>query len=140
MRDKSGTILCCDWRFLNGWGGARLFGGGFAERLRAMLEKKLHTPVELSVFAKSGLTTEEILQLFKRSDVRRAIAKADIITITGCGNDLVQAVQQYEEGGDEKKLLQASMHCQSNFSKMIQEIAQIKKAASAILRVFIEFI
>ncbi|MGG1697495.1 GDSL-type esterase/lipase family protein [Bacillus zhangzhouensis] len=107
--------------------GARLFGGGFAERFKAMLEKRLHTPVELSVFAKSGLTTEEILQLFKRSDVRRAIAKADIITITGCGNDLVQAVQQYEEGGDEKKLLQASMHCQANFSKMIQEIAQIKK-------------
>ncbi|MGX9291935.1 GDSL-type esterase/lipase family protein [Bacillus sp. A015] len=107
--------------------GARLFGGGFAERFRAMLEKKLHTPVELSVFAKSGLTTEEILQLFKRSDVRRAIAKADIITITGCGNDLVQAVQQYEEGGDEKKLLQATLHCQANFSKMIQEIAQIKR-------------
>ncbi|EKF36146.1 GDSL-type esterase/lipase family protein [Bacillus xiamenensis] len=107
--------------------GARLFGGGFAERYAVMLEKKLHTPVKLSVFAKSGLTTEDILQLFKQSDVRRAIAKADIITITGCGNDLVQAVLQYEEGGDEKTLLQASMHCQTNFSKMIQEIAQIKK-------------
>ncbi|MGP3739892.1 hypothetical protein ACTWKB_15670 [Bacillus sp. 4A_MP2] len=64
MRDKSGTILCCDWRFLNGWGGARLFGGGFTERYAAKLEKKLHIPVKLSVFAKSGLTTEEILSFF----------------------------------------------------------------------------
>ncbi|MEI4789657.1 GDSL-type esterase/lipase family protein [Bacillus sp. FJAT-53060] len=107
--------------------GARLFGGGFAEWYAAMVEKKLHSPVKLSVYAKSGLTTEEILQLFQRSDVRRAIAHADIITITGCGNDLVQAVLQYEKGEDEKKLLQASMHCQANFSKMIQEIAQIKR-------------
>ncbi|WP_226566604.1 GDSL-type esterase/lipase family protein [Bacillus stratosphericus] len=107
--------------------GARLFGGGFAERYAAMVEKKLHSPVKLSVYAKSGLTTEEILQRFKLSEVRRAIAQADIITITGCGNDLVQAVQQYEEGGDEKKLLQASMHCQANFTKMVQEIALIKR-------------
>ena len=106
--------------------GARLFGGGFTQRFRWMLEKKTHAPVELSVFAKSGLTTDEILQLFKRSEVRRAIPAADI-TITGCGNDLVQAVQQYEEGEDENKLLQAVMHCQANFSKMIQEIAQIKR-------------
>ncbi|UXO88557.1 MULTISPECIES: GDSL-type esterase/lipase family protein [Bacillus] len=107
--------------------GARLFGGGFVQRFWWMLEKKTHVPVELSVFAKSGLTTEQILQLFKRSEVRRSIAAADIITITGCGNDLVQAVQQYEESEDEKKLLQAVMHCQANFSKMIQEIAQIKR-------------
>lgn len=107
--------------------GARLFGGGFVQRFWWMLEKKTHAPVELSVFAKSGLTTEQILQLFKRSEVRRSIAAADIITITGCGNDLVQAVQQYEESEDEKKLLQAVMHCQANFSKMIQEIAQIKR-------------
>ncbi|MGM0957316.1 MAG: GDSL-type esterase/lipase family protein [Bacillota bacterium] len=107
--------------------GARLFGGGFAERYQWMLEKKTQASVELSVFAKSGLTTDQILQLFKRSDVRRAIAPADIITITGCGNDLVQAVQQYEEGDDEKKLLQATLHCQANFSKMIQEIAHIKR-------------
>ncbi|MEK3938084.1 MULTISPECIES: GDSL-type esterase/lipase family protein [Bacillus] len=107
--------------------GARLFGGGFAERYQWMLEKKTQASVELSVFAKSGLTTDQILQLFKRSDVRRAIAPADIITITGCGNDLVQAVQQYEEGEDEKKLLQATLHCQANFSKMIQEIAHIKR-------------
>lgn len=107
--------------------GARLFGGGFVQRFWRMLEKKTHAPVELSVFAKSGLTTEQILQLFKRSEVRRSIAAADIITITGCGNDLVQAVQQYEESEDEKKLLQAVMHCQANFSKMIQEIAQIKR-------------
>lgn len=107
--------------------GARLFGGGFAERYQWMLEKKTQASVELSVFAKSGLTTDQILQLFKRSDVRRAIAPADIITITGCGNDLVQAIQQYEKGEDEKKLLQATLHCQANFSKMIQEIAQIKR-------------
>ncbi|MGG3129603.1 GDSL-type esterase/lipase family protein [Bacillus pumilus] len=107
--------------------GARLFGGGFAERYQWMLEKKTQASVELSVFAKSGLTTDQILQLFKRSDVRRAIAPADIITITGCGNDLVQAVQQYEECEDEKKLLQATLHCQANFSKMIQEIAHIKR-------------
>ncbi|APT48490.1 spore gernimation protein [Bacillus safensis] len=107
--------------------GARLFGGGFTQRFRWLLEKKTHAPVELSVFAKSGLTTDEILQLFKRSELRRAIAAADIITITGCANDLVQAVQQDEEGEDEKKLLQAVMHCQANFSKMIQEIAQIKR-------------
>ncbi|MDM5296963.1 GDSL-type esterase/lipase family protein [Bacillus pumilus] len=107
--------------------GARLFGGGFAERYAVMLEKCLHTPVELSVFAKSGLTTEQILELFKRPHVRCAIAKADIITITGCGNDLVQAIQEYEEGVDEKKLMQASKHCQENFNNMIHEIAQIKK-------------
>ncbi|MGM5472809.1 GDSL-type esterase/lipase family protein [Bacillus pumilus] len=107
--------------------GARLFGGGFAERYQWMLEKKTHAPVELSVFAKSGLTTDQILQLFKRSNVRRAIAAANIITITGCGNDLVQAIQQYEKGEDETKLLQATLHCQANFSKMIQEIAQIKR-------------
>ncbi|MFS0655909.1 GDSL-type esterase/lipase family protein [Bacillus sp. 179-C3.3 HS] len=107
--------------------GARLFGGGFVERYTAMLQKRRQIEVETSVFAKSGLTTEEIFQLFRRPDVRCAIAKADIITITGCGNDLVQAIQQYEEGVDEKKLQQASMHCQQNFNSMIREIANIKR-------------
>ncbi|MFJ5965638.1 GDSL-type esterase/lipase family protein [Bacillus sp. NPDC093026] len=107
--------------------GARLFGGGFVERYAAMLEKRLHIPIELSVFAKSGLTTDAMLQLFKRTDVRCAIEQADIITITGCGNDLVQAVQHEKEGVDEKELLLASMHCQANFTEMITEIARIKR-------------
>ncbi|MFB8733281.1 hypothetical protein ACEQPO_03075 [Bacillus sp. SL00103] len=34
--------------------------------------------------------------------MRRAIAANNIITITGCGNDLVQAIQQYEKGEDER--------------------------------------
>ncbi|MGE6632057.1 GDSL-type esterase/lipase family protein [Bacillus sp. NPDC077027] len=107
--------------------GAGLFETGFVKRYRYMLEEWTDAPVDLSIFARSGLTTDEILQLLRQQEVRRALVKADIITITGCGNDFIQSVQQYDEGTDQQVFMNASSHCQANYSSMIDEIARLKQ-------------
>ncbi len=49
-----------------------------------------------------------------------------MITITGCGNDLIDSVLAYQTSKDETIFSRVSAHCHKNFEKMIAKVAEIK--------------
>ncbi|MBJ7573229.1 GDSL-type esterase/lipase family protein [Bacillus halotolerans] len=106
--------------------GSGLFSAGFVQRFRDMMEADLKSKTAVSVFAKSGLDTEGILGLLSYPYVQKQIQAADMITITGCGNDLIESVLSYQSSQDETIFRRASAHCHENFEKMIAQIANIK--------------
>ncbi|MBY8914598.1 spore gernimation protein [Bacillus sp. YC2] len=106
--------------------GACPFSAGFVQRFGCMMEEDLQTKIDISVFAKSGLETGEILGLMSCPYIQRRIQAADMITITGCGNDLIDSVQTYQQTSDASIFTRVSAHCHENFEKMIAKIADIK--------------
>lgn len=106
--------------------GAGLFEPGFVQRYKRKMEVDLNEEVSLLVFAKSGLETSEILAMLNEPFIMEQVKKADVITITGCGNDLLQSLEIYEKEKDEHVFLEASSHCQKNYSGMLEKIKDIK--------------
>ena len=106
--------------------GAGLFEQGFVQRYKRKMEEDLNEEVSLIVFAKSGLETSEILAMLNEPFIMEQVKKADVITITGCGNDLLQSLEIYEKEKDEHVFLEASSHCQKNYSGMLEKIREIK--------------
>ena len=106
--------------------GAGLFEPGFVQRYKRKMEEDLNEEVSLIVFAKSGLETSEILAMLNEPFIMEQVKKADVITITGCGNDLLQSLEIYEKEKDEHVFLEASSHCQKNYSGMLEKIGDIK--------------
>lgn len=106
--------------------GAGLFEPGFVQRYKRKVEVDLNEEVSLLVFAKSGLETSEILAMLNEPFIMEQVKKADVITITGCGNDLLQSLEIYEKEKDEHVFLEASSHCQKNYSGMLEKIRDIK--------------
>ncbi|MCY7846005.1 GDSL-type esterase/lipase family protein [Bacillus haynesii] len=106
--------------------GAGLFEPGFVQRYKRKMEVDLNEEVSLLVFAKSGLETSEILAMLNEPFIMEQVKKADVITITGCGNDLLQSLEIYEKEKDEQVFLEASSHCQKNYSGMLEKIRDIK--------------
>lgn len=106
--------------------GAGLFEPGFVQRYKRKMEVDLNEEVSLLVFAKSGLETSDILAILNEPFIMEQVKKADVITITGCGNDLLQSLEIYEKEKDEHVFLEASSHCQKNYSGMLEKIRDIK--------------
>ncbi len=106
--------------------GAGLFEPGFVQRYKRKMEEDLNEEVSLIVFAKSGLETSGILAMLNEPFIMEQVKKADVITITGCGNDLLQSLEIYEKEKDEHVFLEASSHCQKNYSGMLEKIREIK--------------
>ncbi|MCZ0070237.1 GDSL-type esterase/lipase family protein [Bacillus sonorensis] len=106
--------------------GAGLFEPGFVLRYKRKMEADIKQHVSLAVFAKSGLKTAEILSMLDQPFIRDQLEKAEAITITGCGNDLLQSLDDYEQEKDEHVFLEASSHCQENYSAMLKKIKDIK--------------
>lgn len=106
--------------------GAGLFEPGFVQRYKRKIEEDLNEEVSLLVFAKSGLETSDILAMLNEPFIMEQVKKADVITITGCGNDLLQSLEIYEKEKDEHVFLEASSHCQKNYSGMLEKIRDIK--------------
>ncbi|WP_077735694.1 GDSL-type esterase/lipase family protein [Bacillus sonorensis] len=106
--------------------GSGLFEPGFVQRYKKKVEEDLKQDVSLVKFAKSGLETAEILDILNMPFVKEQVKKADVITITGCGNDLLRSLDIYEKEKDEHVFLEASSHCQKNYSNMLEKINEIK--------------
>ncbi|MEL4012004.1 spore gernimation protein [Bacillus velezensis] len=106
--------------------GSGPFSAGFVQRFGRMMAEDLQTRTDVSIFAKSGLETVEILGLMSLPYIQRRIQAADMITITGCGNDLIDSVQAYQQTSDASVFTSVSSHCHENFEKMIAKIAALK--------------
>lgn len=103
-----------------------MFQPDFVSRYTESLEEAFNCKVEKSVFARNGATTSQILKYFKKKKVRDAIKKADVITISGGGNDLKQAARDYFKAEDETVFENAIQLCMKNIALILEEIEAIK--------------
>lgn len=99
--------------------GASLFSPGFVPRYRRMSERELRQHIQLFVFARPGNKTSDLVQLLKEERVRSEIKRAQMITITAGGNDLIHAYEQYKKSNQEAMMIDAFHTCKKNMSHII---------------------
>lgn len=99
--------------------GASMFSPGFVQRYRRISERELQRQIQLSVFARSGNDTSDLVQLLKEASVRSAIKSAQIITITAGGNDLIHAYEKYKSNQNEEMMIDVFKKYKKNISKII---------------------
>ncbi|XJZ28968.1 GDSL-type esterase/lipase family protein [Bacillota bacterium Lsc_1132] len=105
--------------------GTGFFSPGFVQRYRRMAEMELEERVLVQVFAHPGFQTKDILHELDDDFIKEEIQKADIITITGGGNDLIHAARKYLQDQNERDFsiaLKKSMENISNIIKIIQKL------------------
>lgn len=106
--------------------GRSLFAPGFPQRYAMMAKQDLDTKIRLSIFARSGATTEEILKSLDSPRVQCELGQAEIISITAGGNDLIDATQGFRKNNDEKVFYDALTKCKENISTIIYKIKEFK--------------
>ncbi|GAE25498.1 lipase/Acylhydrolase with GDSL-like motif in BtlB locus [Halalkalibacter wakoensis JCM 9140] len=100
-----------------------LLSSGFVKRYAKMIETTYQIPVSLRIKAKPGMNSSQLLQTLSSSHIKKAIAQADLITITIGGNDLLQAYRNKNQ----PHALEQSVHLfVYNLSQILQKIALIK--------------
>lgn len=72
-----------------------LFSRTFVDHYLELSEQALKHFIYLTICAKAGAITEEILQCLSMPDVALCVAHADIITLTAGGNDLIHAAEKF---------------------------------------------
>ncbi|MGG5254183.1 GDSL-type esterase/lipase family protein [Neobacillus sp. SM06] len=110
--------------------GTGLFSPGFVQRFRRMAEMELDEHVFVQIFAHPGFQTEDILAELDNEFVQEQIQEADIITITGGGNDLIQAARKYLQDQNEHDFSSALKQSMENFHKMMNKMTNLKKNSS----------
>ncbi|ARK30058.1 GDSL-type esterase/lipase family protein [Halalkalibacter krulwichiae] len=96
---------------------------GFVKRYAGMIEQAYKVPLTLHIKAKAGLTSTQLLEMLSRANVRKAIAEADLITITIGGNDLIQT---YRYSNHFNTLEDSVQRFTNNMQRILAEIASIK--------------
>ncbi|WCK52526.1 GDSL-type esterase/lipase family protein [Aneurinibacillus sp. Ricciae_BoGa-3] len=104
---------------------------GYAHQYRNLIEKDLKTRVTFRNLAKSGWTSQELLQALRNDPAFfKAIQTADIITCSIGGNDLLQVGRVYEKAKMKKAGKIALQNFQRNFLSIDQTIKNIKKSST----------
>ncbi len=83
MEESKWDLFIRRWGFFDDGEGSGPFSAGFVQRFGRMMAEDLQTRTDVSIFAKSGLETGEILGLMSLPYIQRRIQAADMITITG---------------------------------------------------------
>lgn len=107
---------------------------GFVEYYRGQSQQILNRPIFYQKYARSGVTTEDILKMFYSPIVKGAVNCANIITLTAGGNDLINAAKEYLRNKDEKIISQAVKQAGNNYSKILERIHQLDKQDQYIIR------
>jgi lysophospholipase L1-like esterase len=106
-------------------------GFGFADLYRAYLQEHFNKTVDLINAGVNGAATADILYSLQNDDtIRAAVQKADIITITAGGNDLLRAAENYFVDLKLSHLISALRSCQQNYQLLLAAIKQFKKDSS----------
>jgi lysophospholipase L1-like esterase len=92
-----------------------------------MIKEDLNTSVTVHICARSGLTTKEILHMIDQPFCKQQLTKSNIITITAGGNDLIDAVLEYQNNHDERIFLETLLLSRDHFRSILTRIAELKK-------------
>ena len=107
--------------------GASFLTPGFVGRYVRLTEKTLDKRVFTDIFAKSGIESNGVLDIVRSEPLHEKINRANIITITAGGNDLIQASEDFIESRDQTEIAQSVKECHSNMMKMMETIHKLKK-------------
>lgn len=112
-------------------GTGAVFSGGFVQQYAQLTERILNTLIKVHIYAENGLKTADLLGLItRRKSVRTVISRANIITITIGGNDLLQANLLFQKMGDYYIFNYTLENMYKNMKTLLSEIDSLKLAAN----------
>lgn len=100
--------------------------GGFVSIYRQYASGALQAPVRTLIVARSGLTAAQIYRLVYQQPIA-SISKANFITITGGGNDLIQSVQYGRQPYSIEKLEGAIKNAIYWMTQLVLYITEMKQ-------------
>lgn len=106
--------------------GASFMSPGFVHRFACKMQSHYEEHVCPDIYAKSGITSEEVLSIFQQPTVMNRVKEAEIITITAGGNDLIDATKTYEEQQNQIVFIQALKKCCQNYKRILATIYDAK--------------
>lgn len=108
-------------------GTGALLSPGFVQRFAQLTERKFHSPLYVDVFAKNRIPSHELVEMVTSNHVvRNSISRANMITITIGGNDLLQANRLFQTSGDVQHFEVALDHLYNNLKTITFEIHRLK--------------
>ncbi|MCL1631131.1 GDSL-type esterase/lipase family protein [Sporolactobacillus sp. CPB3-1] len=105
--------------------GSTFFQPNFVKWYHHDLESFYRLPVDRQVFAKNGATTDDILSILARPDAAAAIKNAQVITLTGGGNDFLRAGRLWLRTGNAEPVNQAMKSSIAHFEEMVRFIYRL---------------
>lgn len=112
-------------------GTGAFFSHGFVQRYAYLTEKALSRPIQVDVIAKNGMSSSELVDvIIKNPNIRSSILKANILTITIGGNDLLQANRLFQETGNFQVFQSALQQLKNNLTTILSEISLLKSYSS----------
>jgi lysophospholipase L1-like esterase len=117
--------------------GASFLAPGFVGRYISLTEKELNKHVAADIYARSGIETGGVLTIVESPALHEKIKRANIITISAGGNDLINASQEFAESGDPTELAESVKECYSNMVKIMSIIHGLKKACGVPYRIYL---
>lgn len=110
--------------------GTILFHPDFVDWYYRFAETALKTPIDVAVFAHSGATIQELVGLLKRPMTQEAIKRAEIITITAGGNDLIDAAKHFLMSDNVQTIENRLSESQTYCHEFVETIHRLKTNAS----------
>lgn len=107
---------------------------GYVEYYKYLSQQILTKRISYQKHARSGATTEDILAMLNAPIVREAVKCANVITITGGGNDLINAAKEFLINKNEECISHAIKQSGKNISKILEKIHHLNKQEKYILR------
>lgn len=99
---------------------------GYVQRYKRFAEQALQQNVCLSVVARSGATSGQVLRFLKHPQIRHLLKESSIISISAGGNDLIQAAKLMLQTKNEAGMKEALAEGKKNVSEILKEIREIK--------------
>jgi lysophospholipase L1-like esterase len=117
--------------------GASFLAPGFVGRYIRLTEEKLNKHVFANIYAKSGIETGGVRKIVESPALHEKIKRANIITLSAGGNDLINASKDFVETGEITELTDSIKECHSNMVQIIRKINELKKECSIPYRVYL---
>lgn len=106
-------------------------GQGFVDHYHTTLQQKWNKEVACMNHGVNGATSGDILELIRRdADIHAFIRKAEVITLTAGGNDLLQAAIPYIFEGKTNDFIPSLVTFQRNYKKIVADIQAIKRGSA----------
>ncbi|MFF2175954.1 GDSL-type esterase/lipase family protein [Lysinibacillus sp. NPDC058147] len=107
---------------------------GYVEYYRCLSQQILKNRISYQKFARSGATTEDVINMLNAPIVMEAVKCANIITITAGGDDLINAAKDFLINKNEEIIARAIKQSGKNISKILDKIHHLDKQDRYILR------
>lgn len=99
---------------------------GFVKRYTILSEQALKRPINVNMFARSGATSSDILQMMRTRRAKKSLYYSSMITFTVGGDDLIHAGRQFEKSRNPGLFQEALQRFFFHMAHILRDIAYIK--------------